>query len=77
MLFHFVKSIREKLKKHVKKENILLKIIRYKLFILDKLKEYKINKSFIDYLNNYWFKKNIREFIILILLQNTKIIIMR
>ena len=78
--FHFVKSIREKLKKtcnngkYITKNNfVILKNIEllcfingnringYKSFILDKLKEYKINKSFIDYLNKLYLTNNIIE----------------
>ncbi len=34
----------------------------YKKFILDKLKSLNIDISFIEYLNSYWFRKDIKEF---------------
>ena len=34
----------------------------YKKFIIDKLIKINANKSFIEYLQNYWFKKNIRDY---------------
>ena len=34
----------------------------FKKFIIDKLIKSNINKSFIDYLQNFWFKKNIRDY---------------
>ena len=34
----------------------------FKKFIIDKLIKSNINKSFIDYLQNFWFKKNISNY---------------
>ena len=79
--FHFIKSIREKLKNisnnkiylnrdyYVILKNIELlcfinesKFEGYKKLILDKLKSLNIDISFIEYLNSYWFRKDIKEF---------------
>ena len=34
----------------------------FKKFIIDKLIKSNVNKSFIEYLQNFWFKKNIRDY---------------